>query len=72
LKVSGWGSATDSEPRPGGFVEIDGRQSPEEDFANNAEYYLFEPALLKKASPKIFSWIEKNLGSLLKLEKGCK
>lgn len=71
-KDSGWGSATDSGPRPGGFVEADGRQSPEEDFANNAEYYLFEPTLLKKTSPKIFSWIEKNLGSRLKLEKGCK
>ena len=32
-----------------------------EDFANNVEYYLFEPNVLKEKTPKAFNWIIKTL-----------
>ncbi len=57
--------------RKGKFVEPDGQTSPEEDFANNIEYFIYESEKLKQVSPKIFEWIEKKMKSRLKLEKGC-
>lgn len=70
-EVSGWDKAKDNTPRAGDFVEPDGKISADEDFANNIEFYVFESAKLKKASPNIYSWIDKNLSSLLKMEKSC-
>ncbi len=67
-RSSGWKS---NSVREGGFVESDGKSSPEEDFANNIEFYLFERATLKAKSPEILVWLEKNMSSLLKLEKEC-
>lgn len=58
-------------PRAGEFLDPDGRSSAEEDLANNVESYVFEPEKLKLASIKIHSWIEKNLKSQIKFEKGC-
>lgn len=72
--AAGWG--TKYEPlsrnflwisRKSGFVEEDGSISPEEDYANNIEYFLFKPDNLKKVSPSIFNWIEKNFGNDLRL-----
>ena len=40
------------------FVAIDGIFSPDEDFSNNMEYYLFEKNTLKRKKPKIYNWIE--------------
>lgn len=48
------------------FVARDGDQSPDEDFANNMEYFIFEPVRLRLASPKIFNWFEKEYGDKIK------
>jgi hypothetical protein len=53
-------------------VEVDGKTSPEEDFANNVEFFLFEPDTLKTKSPNLFAWLQKTLGLKLRLEKGCR
>jgi hypothetical protein len=52
------------------FVKNDGRISPEEDFANNIEYFLFEPAKLKYITPNAYDWIIHHFGGKLKLRKG--
>lgn len=71
-KISGWNSVKEENGhRSGDFVDPDGKFSPEEDFANNLEFYLFEPKTLEEKSPDIFKWIKKKLGAQLKLEKGC-
>jgi len=49
------------------FVEKDGELSPDEDFANNIEYFLFEPETLKKKSNAVYLWIQKSFGSDFKL-----
>lgn len=67
----GWNTKKGYEDREGGFVEADGKMSADEDFANNIEYYLFEPSKLKNKSPNIQKWIQKKMGNKLKLEKGC-
>jgi len=53
------------------FVAPDGTESPEEDFANNVEYFLYDRKKLKTVSPSIESWLEINLGDKLRL-KGVK
>ena len=70
-KDMGWNTSKGYEDRKGEFVEIDGKMSPDEDFANNVEYYLFAPSKLKNKSSRIYKWIQKKMGSNLKLEKGC-
>ena len=49
------------------FVEQDGEMSPDEDFANNIEFFLFEPETLKKKSNAIYLWIQKSFGPDFKL-----
>ncbi|WP_415062794.1 hypothetical protein [Bdellovibrio sp.] len=56
--------------RMDGYVQDDGRESPEEDFANNIEYYLFEPGELKKVTPNAYRWIQTHFGDKFKLRKG--
>jgi hypothetical protein len=53
--------------REDGFVTDDGRVSPEEDFANNIEYFLFEPNVLKSKTPHAFRWIKTHLGDKFKV-----
>lgn len=60
------------EGRSGDFVAADGRQGPREDFANNLEYYLFEPNVLKQKTPRAFDWIKKHFGDKFKIGKGLK
>ena len=69
-KAIGW-DRPDGASRPGQFIEQDGSDSPEEDFANSVEYFVFEAGKLESTSPAIYNWIKKNLGSKLKLQKGC-
>jgi len=57
--------------RKDGFVTDDGRISPEEDFANNLEFYLFHPEKLKTVTPNAHSWIKENFGKI-SLQKGCR
>lgn len=49
------------------FVEKDGEISPDEDFANNIEFFLFEPETLKKKSNAVYLWIQKSFGDGFKL-----
>lgn len=52
--------------RKDGFVADDGRVSPEEDFANNVEFYLFEPNKLESTTPHGFAWIKKHFSDKFK------
>ncbi len=67
--VSGWTGPEDGvvkKPSNRSFVAPDGDLSPEEDFANNIEYLLFEPLRLKLKSPAIYDWLVINYGGKLK------
>lgn len=57
--------------RKDGFVSDDGRVSPEEDFANNVEFYLFEPETLKVKTPHAFRWIKQHFGDKFSI-RSCK
>ncbi len=70
-KDVGWNTNKGYEDRKGEFIEADSKMSADEDFANNIEYYLFEPNKLKSKSSQIHNWIQKKMGNKLKLEKGC-
>lgn len=58
--------------RAGGYVEEDGRVGPDEDYANNLEYFLFQPDVLKVKTPKAFDWMTKHYGDKFKIGKGAK
>lgn len=59
-------------PRAEGFVQDDGRESPAEDFANNIEWYLFQPEQLKRITPQAYNWIRLQFGDSLKLKRSKK
>ncbi len=40
------------------------QESVDEDFANSAEFYIFEPDTLKNASPESYVWMEKFIGKI--------
>ncbi|MGZ3747486.1 MAG: hypothetical protein ACXVB4_06085 [Pseudobdellovibrionaceae bacterium] len=48
--------------RKSGYVEEDGKNSYEEDYSNNLEYYLYDPDKLKKVTPSGYEWIKKHFG----------
>lgn len=50
------------------YVTRDSDTSPEEDFANGIEYYLFESTRLKFMDPKMHQWIKSKYGDKLRLE----
>ncbi|MBK9294975.1 MAG: hypothetical protein IPM57_11150 [Oligoflexia bacterium] len=47
------------EHRSSGYVAEDGKMSINEDFANNIEYYIFEPKKLKKVTPGVYEYFQK-------------
>lgn len=53
--------------RNDGYVSEDGRISPDEDFANNVEYFLFEPSVLKAKVPHIDNRIRQHFGVKFKI-----
>jgi hypothetical protein len=53
--------------RPGDFVKDNGRREPEEDYANNLEYFLFDPDVLNKKTPSAFKWMKKHFGDKFKV-----
>jgi hypothetical protein len=59
------------EERKGAFVDEDGKDSVEEDFANNLESFLFDPNSLKKITPSAYAWIERNFPKNFHLTDGC-
>lgn len=54
--------------RKDGYIADDGKTSPEEDYANNLEQYLYDPDKLKKVTPSAYEWIKKKYGDKLKLK----
>ncbi len=50
-------------PRVGGYVEEDGEYNSEEDYANNLEYFLFDPDRLKKTTPIVHDWFKSKHGA---------
>ncbi len=78
-EAAGWLSLSFREEREGPwiatkskFVEPDGIVAPQEDFANNIEYFLFNPTKLRLNSPDAYEWIQHHLGDKLKLGKWAK
>jgi hypothetical protein len=49
------------------YVADDGLASPEEDFANNVEFFLFDTKKLQKITPKAFEWINKHFSDKFKI-----
>ncbi len=48
--------------RKEGYVRESGKVFPTEDFANNVEYFLFEPEKLKVTTPHAYTWIKNYFG----------
>ena len=73
-RVTGWHLRLESDRkinwygRDSGYVEDDGSNSYEEDFANNVEYFLFDKEKLQRLTPKAFQWIENHFGSDFRLK----
>lgn len=57
------------EGRKVGYIEDDGSFSPEEDYANNLEHFLFGPDRLNKVTPEAYLWIKKRFGENFKLKE---
>ena len=62
--AAGWHTEVDGRkiyilPREKGYIEPDGANSAEEDYANNLEYFIHNSDKLKKISPKIYDWFVK-------------
>jgi hypothetical protein len=55
--------------RKGKFLKSDAQDSPEEDFAVNLEYFLFDNEMIKKSLPEAYAWIKKNFP--VKLKEVC-
>jgi len=71
-KSLGWDKNPDgTSKRAGKFVDQDGQDSVEEDFANNIESFLFEPERLKSVTPAAHEWILKHLSKDFGLKKDC-
>lgn len=69
----GWGKVTRGSAtklrRSCCFVQEDGKISPDEDFSNNIEYFLFESDKLKKVTPSAYDWIKRKFGDNFKLKE---
>lgn len=57
-------------PRLSGYVKPNGANSLEEDYANNIEYFLYNPEQLKAIMPSAYDWISHHFGDNFKLGKG--
>lgn len=55
--------------RSNGYVLPDGTVSPEEDFCNNVEFFLFQPETLQKVTPHAYSWILNEYGGKFKVKR---
>ncbi len=61
-----------TESRPGNFVSPRSKDGPDEDFAENVYFFLFEPAKLKSTVPPAYEWISGKFSKNFKLKKDCK
>ncbi|WP_413943460.1 hypothetical protein [Bdellovibrio sp. HCB-162] len=51
--------------RKNGYVEEDGKMSPNEDYSNNFEHFINNPDKLKKTTPSAYEWYQKRYGDKL-------
>ena len=65
-KLLGWKGATF---RDGPFLSNDSKDSPEEDFATNFEFYVFERQKFKTAIPAAHDWMKRNFGDLYQMKE---
>jgi len=54
-------------PNRNQYVEEDGKESLDEDFSNNIEYFIFAPNVLRTKSSKVYNWISNKYGDKLNL-----
>jgi hypothetical protein len=67
----GWKNDRGHYFRSGPFLSSDAKESPEEDFAVNIEFFLFENEKIKKQLPKAYSWISKNFSKEFSFKEVC-
>lgn len=66
---SGSSGPSSKQIRTEGFVEEDGNRGFEEDFANNLEYFLFEPKVLQSVTPSVYNWMREHFGSKFSVQR---
>ncbi len=49
------------------FVSSDGENGPDEDYANNIQYYLFHNKELQQKTPTAYEWIKNHFGDKFKI-----
>ena len=70
--MMGWKSVRDSdETRSGDFVSSRAKDSIDEDFAENLNFLLFEPDVLRAKVPLAFKWLSKKFPGSFKLKEDC-
>ena len=52
-----------------GFVSEGAKRGPDEDYANNIEYFLFAPNTLKETTPNVYKWIGQKFGGSFRVGK---
>jgi hypothetical protein len=55
--------------RKEGYVEEDGKNSHEEDYANNLQHFYFDSDTLKKVTPTAYEWFLKKFGQDFKQKR---
>lgn len=53
------------------FLKMEAKESPEEDFATNIEYFLYEKENIQTELPKVYKWIIDKYANNLKLKEFC-
>jgi hypothetical protein len=72
--VAGWlnlHQGSNGKPVGRKFVASDGDLSPDEDFANNVEYFVYEPMKVKLKNPAIYDWLFIKYGDKFRMGKGA-
>lgn len=71
LRTMGWEVKGGTYQRKGAFLISNIQESPEEDFAVNIEYFLFENANVRKNLPEAYKWIQIKYPKYFKLKEVC-
>ena len=59
------------ESRPGKFISPRAADSADEDFAENINFFLFEPDVLRAKVPDAYDWLTKKFSKAFKLKEDC-
>ena len=57
--------------RSGAFINSGAKDSPDEDFANNLDFFLFEPDKLKATVPSAYNWFKSKFPKDFKIKEDC-